>query len=150
MGKVWFSWFLLRLLELGRLFRRGLCLWLSVWRRLRVLWRARMLRLSQTLTQEIIIGTKPIDETQLYQDLHDRYVHNLKEKVLDPFLDNENFRKAVKDFNEESFKTYDKRIRNDATFLMKNLCEKYAYTEQGAKEVCIYVIDNDLPKRFAK
>ena len=105
---------------------------------------------SQTLTQEIIIGKKPIEETRLYRDLHDRYVHNLKEKVLDPFLENENFRKAVKDFNTETFKTYDKRIRNDVTFLMKNLCERYDYTEQGAKEVCIYVIDNDLPRRFAK
>ena len=33
-------------------------------------------------------------------------------------------------------------------FLMKNLSEKYGYMEQGAKEVCIYVIDNDLARKF--
>jgi hypothetical protein len=81
--------------------------------------------------------------------MHDRYVHNLKEKVLDPFLENENFRRAIKDYDKEDFKTYDKRIRDDVTYLISNLCEKCRYTEQGAKEICIYVIDNDLAKKFA-
>jgi predicted Ser/Thr protein kinase len=104
---------------------------------------------SKTLTQEMRIENKPIEKTTLFESLHERYVHNLKEKVLDPFLENENFRKAIKDFGEEDFKTYDRRIRDDVTFLMKNLCEKARYTAQGAKEVCIYVIDNDLAKQFA-
>ena len=82
--------------------------------------------------------------------MHDRYVHNLKEKVLDPFLENENFRRAIKDYDHEDFKTYDKRIRDDVTYLINNLCEKCKYTEQGAKEICIYVIDNDLAKKFAE
>ena len=91
----------------------------------------------------------PITETTLYTQLHDRYEYNLKEKVLEPFLENENFRRAVKDFDEESFKTYDKKIRDDVTFLMKNLREKYRYTRQGAREICIYVIDNNLARTFA-
>jgi predicted Ser/Thr protein kinase len=104
---------------------------------------------SKTLTQEMMLENKPIEKTNLFESLHERYVHNLKEKVLDPFLENENFRKAIKDFGEEDFKTYDRRIRDDVTFLMKNLCTKARYTSRGAKEVCIYVIDNDLAKRFA-
>jgi hypothetical protein len=91
---------------------------------------------TKTLTQEIMVESVPIAETKIYQSMHDRYVHNLKEKVLDPFLEN--------------FKTYDKRIRNDVTYLINNLCEKCKYTEQGAKEICIYVIDNDLAKKFAE
>ncbi len=67
---------------------------------------------------------------------------------LEPFLDNENFRKAIKDYNEEDFKTYDKRIREDVDLLMNNLMNKYRYTPLGAKEVCMYVIDNDLAKQF--
>ena len=47
-------------------------------------------------------------------------------------------------------KSYDKRIRDEVSFLMKNLKEKYGYTAQGAKEVCIYVVDNDLAKKFAR
>ncbi|MDD2734344.1 MAG: serine protein kinase PrkA [Desulfuromonadaceae bacterium] len=104
---------------------------------------------SRTLTQEILAEGKEPRETGLYQALHARYVHNLKEKVLDPFLDNDNFRRAIKDYDSEDFKTYDKRIRDDVSFLINNLCAaKYHYTKQGAKEVCVYVIDNDLARRF--
>ena len=104
---------------------------------------------TKTLTQEIMVENVAIAETKIYQSMHDRYVHNLKEKVLDPFLENENFRRAIKDYDDEDFKTYDKRIRDDVAYLINNLCEKCKYTEQGAKEICIYVIDNDLAKKFA-
>jgi len=104
---------------------------------------------SKTLTQEIMLEGKPITDTALYQSLHDRYVHHLKEKVLDPFLENENFRRAIKDYNKKAFKTYDKRIRGEVEYLIDNLCKKCLYTEQGAKEVCMYVIDMDLAKKFS-
>ncbi|RMH68645.1 MAG: serine protein kinase PrkA [Gemmatimonadetes bacterium] len=105
---------------------------------------------TQTLTQEIMTEGKSINETALFQSLYDRYVYNLKEKALDPFLDNENFRQAIKDYNTDAFKAHDKRIRDDVSYLIENFCTKYAYTEQGAKEVCIYVIDNELATKFAK
>ncbi len=104
---------------------------------------------TRTLTQEIMVDGLPITETNIFQSMHDRYVHNLKEKVLDPFLENENFRRAIKDYGGEDFKTYDKRIREDVAYLIGNLCEKYRYTEQGAREVCMYVIDSDLAKKFS-
>jgi predicted Ser/Thr protein kinase len=104
---------------------------------------------SKTLTQEIMLEGKPITDTVLYQSLHDRYVFHLKEKVLDPFLENENFRRAIKDYNKKAFKTYDKRIRGEVEYLINNLRKKYFYTEQGAKEVCMYVIDTDLAKKFS-
>lgn len=104
---------------------------------------------TKTLTQEIMVEGIPLAETAIYQSMHHRYVHHLKEKVLDPFLENENFRRAIKEYDQEDFKTYDKRIREDVTYLIGNLCKKCRYTEQGAKEICIYVIDNDLAKKFA-
>lgn len=97
-----------------------------------------------TLTQEMMRDGLDITETSLYQNLNAKYVYNLKEKVLDPFLRNENFRMAVKDFREESFKTYDKKIRDDVTYMIKNLREKFNYSNRGAREICIYVIDNVL------
>ena len=103
---------------------------------------------SVTLPQEIMQEKKDIRDTQIYQDLFQRYVYNLKEKVLEPFLDNENFRRAIKSFHEEEFKSYDKRIQEDVRFLIKNLCNKFGYSEEGAKEICIYVIDNDLTQKF--
>ena len=105
---------------------------------------------TKTLTQEVMLEGISITETELYRSLHERYIHNLKEKVLEPLLKNENFRQAIKDFNEDSFKSHDERIREDVTFLINNLCTKCKYTEQGAKEVCIYVIDNDLAQKYAK
>ena len=95
-----------------------------------------------------MLEEKTITETNVYNSLHERYVHNLKEKVLEPFLENKNFRRAIKDYDTEDFKTYDKKIRSDVTFMMNNLCDKWKYTEQGAKEICMYVVDNDLASQF--
>jgi hypothetical protein len=105
---------------------------------------------ARTLTQEIMAEGKQITDTALFLEMHERYVHNLKEGVLEPFLRNDNFRRAIKDYGQrEAFKAYDKRIRDDVTFLMNNLCSNFSYTRQGAKEVCIYVIDNDLAIKFS-
>ncbi len=103
---------------------------------------------TRTLTHEIMIEEKNITETRLFESLYDRYVHNLKKRVLEPFIENENFRNAIKDFDTEKFKTHDKRIKKDVKFLMNNLCKKFGYTTQGANEACIYVIDNDLANKF--
>ena len=104
---------------------------------------------AKTLTQEILVEGKGPRQTALYHTLHERYVHNLKEKVLEPFLDNANFRRAIKDYGSDAFKTYDKRIRDDVSFLINNLCNsKFHYTKQSAKEVCVYVIDNNLARKF--
>ncbi|ACL04373.1 putative serine protein kinase, PrkA [Desulfatibacillum aliphaticivorans] len=105
---------------------------------------------SKTLTQEMGLEKKPITETAVYNKLMERYVHNLKEKVMDPFQENENFRNAIKDFGTDAFKTYDRRIREEVSFLMANLQKKYGYTDQGAREICMYVIDKDLAKLFAE
>lgn len=103
---------------------------------------------SRTLTQEMMLEGRPLTETQLFSGLYERYVHHLKEKVLDPFLENENFRSAIRDSDKDTFRTYDKKIRDDVNFLLDNLCEGYRYSRKGAKEVCMYVIDNDLAKEF--
>ncbi|MGD9329950.1 MAG: serine protein kinase PrkA [Desulfobacterales bacterium] len=105
---------------------------------------------TRTLTQEIMIEGQTITDTRLFQSILERYAHNLKEKSLDPFLDNENFRQAIKDYLGPSFKTFDRKIQDDVTFLINNLEEKYRYSEKGAQEVCIYVIDNDLARKFGQ
>jgi len=103
---------------------------------------------SQALTQELILAGRELEETKLYQSLHERYVYHLKEKVLEPILKNENFRRAIKDFEGENFRTYDKRVREDATFLITNLCERFQYTRLGAREVALYLIDNKISEDF--
>ncbi len=105
---------------------------------------------TRTLTQEIMIEGLEITKTKLFRTIHERYAYNLKSKSLDPFLDNENFRLGIKDYNTPAFRTYDKKIRDDVTFLIGNLGRKYRYNEKGAQEVCIYVIDNDLARKFSQ
>jgi len=105
---------------------------------------------ARTLTQELLSEGKQLQETELYARLHERYVAKLKEQALDPFLDNENFRRAIKDFERENFKTYDRKIRDDVRYLMTNLCERHKYSKKGAREVCMYVVDNELAKKFTR
>lgn len=104
---------------------------------------------TTTLSQEILGEGLDISETTLFKSLYSRYVYNLKEKVLEPFLKNENFRRAVKDFKHDAFKTYDKKIQSDVRYMIENLQKKYRYTAKGAREICIYVIDNDLARVFS-
>ena len=103
---------------------------------------------TSTLTQEIMQERLPIVETTLFQNLFQRYVHNLKEKVLEPFLKNENFRMAIRDFDTDEFRTYDDKIGNDVTFMIENLQSRYDYTRQGAKAICMYVVDNEIAQQF--
>lgn len=105
---------------------------------------------SRTLTQDMLVGGKALRQTGLYGSLHERYIYNLKEKVMEPFLKNSNFRTAIKDYGTDALRTYDERIRHAVSSLIRNLVEKYGYTQQGAREVCMYVIDNELSKVFSE
>ncbi len=104
---------------------------------------------TTALPQEMLRDGLPITETSLYLHLHERCTFSLKEKVLEPFLKNENFRRAVKDFDFDQFRTYDKKIQSDISFMVENLQKKHRYSRQGAKEICIYVIDNSLAEMFS-
>lgn len=106
---------------------------------------------SITLTQEILSDGKALTDTKLYKQLYAKYVRNIKEKALDPFLANENFRRAIKDYGTAEFQVHDSRVKEEVKFLITNLCgEKYGYTEQGAKEICVYVIDKNIAQKFAR
>lgn len=92
---------------------------------------------------------KAVTETELYQELFNSYVKNLKEKAIQPFLKNENFREAVKSYRSEEFETFDTRMREHVAYMIKNLAYKFGYTEQGAKEICLYIMDKKLAEKFS-
>lgn len=89
-----------------------------------------------------------ITETELYRDLFSDYVRNLTDNVLRPFVGNENFREAIKSFGKEEFDTFDTRLKEHVIQMIKNLINKFGYTEQGAKEICLYVLDKKLVEKF--
>ncbi|MBI2057653.1 MAG: serine protein kinase PrkA [Candidatus Yanofskybacteria bacterium] len=94
------------------------------------------------------ITGKKISETELYQELFTAYTKNLKEKLPEPFLKSDNFKEAVKCFGTEKFKTFDTRLKEHATHMTRNLEEKFGYSEQGAKEICLYAIEQKLVDKF--
>lgn len=94
-------------------------------------------------------GGKSIVETEFYSELFNSYIGNLKEKTLQPFLKNESFRDAVKSFKTPEFNTFDTRTKEYIEYMIDNLMNKFGYTEQGAKEIFLYVVDNKLAEKFS-
>ncbi len=108
---------------------------------------------QQQVTQYLLIH-KPLAEevkekitkSPTYKHLYSRYMQNVKKNVLAPLSANENFRFAIAEYGTAKFEAYDPRIRQDVTRLMGNLQKKFKYTEEGAKQACLYVIENDIIK----
>jgi len=92
---------------------------------------------------------KEITKTELYQELFNSYVKNLKDKALELYQDNRNFREAVKAYGTKKFEAFDSRLKVSVTYMIENLIEKFGYTERGAKEICLYVLDKDLARKFS-
>ncbi len=105
---------------------------------------------SQTLATEINVEKKSLLETEQYQFLSNKYAQNLKENVLLPLIENDNFRSAIQEYNKESFKKYDRKIKKEVELLIKNLQTKFNYSEDGAKQICLYVLDKDLATNFSQ
>jgi len=101
---------------------------------------------TETL-QKINIEGQNIAETPQFKRLFGLYKHNLEDDVLAPFFNNDQFRNAIKDYGSIQFNTYDDKIKRDIGFMMDNLQKNFSYTEAGAKEVCVYVLDKCLVKQ---
>lgn len=95
-------------------------------------------------------NSKTITETELYAELLEDYTRNLKDKALEPFLTNKNFLNAVKAFGTADFDIFDDRLKEHVSHMLNNLMEKFGYTEQGAKQICIYVVERNLVGEFQK
>ena len=92
---------------------------------------------------------KKITETDLYRDLFVACRRNLKEKTFEPFLKNDNFKEAVRTFGTREFEAFDTRLKEHIAHMIKSLVEKFGYTEKGAKEICLYVVDQKLVEKFS-
>ncbi len=104
--------------------------------------------ISTTLSQEINLDGKDITDTSQFQKLFEKYTHNLKENALVAYQDNDNFRRAIQDYGSPSFKSYDKRMKQDVETMIQTLQKKFKYTEEGARQVSIYVIDKGLARKY--
>lgn len=98
-----------------------------------------------------IIAGKDIEiiQTDLYKDFLNACMRNLKDKVLQPFIKNKNFREAIKAFGTEKFDVFDTRLKEHVSHMITSLTQTFNYSQQGAKEICIYVLDNNLVNKFS-
>jgi predicted Ser/Thr protein kinase len=103
--------------------------------------------ITETLAQEIEVKQKKWQHTQLIQDLFDLYKENIKKASLDPYLKNQSFRFALKDYFTDKFGNYDNKIQEDIRHMISVMCDKYGYSERGAIKITLYIIDRNLPER---
>jgi predicted Ser/Thr protein kinase len=89
-----------------------------------------------------------ICKTEIYKELYDSYINNLREHIFQPFLQYTAFENAIKEFGTPKFEVYDNRTKEEVTFLIKNLTEKFKYSKEGAKHVCLYIIRNKIAENF--
>jgi len=104
--------------------------------------------ITYTLSYEIKLLRKEITETKLYCSLFDKYIRNLKESALNAYSQNDNFRRALIDFNSAGFNMYDNQIKNTISRMVKNLKAKFGYSSQAARQMALYVIDRKLDKKY--
>lgn len=103
---------------------------------------------TYSLSYEIKLLGKEIRETKLYLSLFEKYIRNLKENALSNYAQNDNFRRALIDYNTAGFNAYDNQTKNTIERMVKNLKSKFGYSTEGARQMAIYVIDRKLNKKY--
>ncbi len=89
-----------------------------------------------------------IYDTEIYKELYNTYINNLREHIFRPFLQYSSFENAIKEYGTPKFGVYDERTKEEVSFLIKNLKTKFKYSQEGAKHVCLYVIRNKIAENL--
>lgn len=103
---------------------------------------------TYTLSYEVKLLKKDIKETKLFTSLFEKYTRNLKENALTNYSQNDNFRRALIDFNSSGFNSYDNQTKETIKRMINNLKCKFEYSTEGAKQIALYVIDKKLDKKY--
>lgn len=103
---------------------------------------------NTTLSQEINLFGKKINETNQFKHLFQKFISNLKENALAPFSGNINFKSALLDFDTPAFAKYDETIKRNVAYLIQNLTQKFNYTKNGAIKIVEYVLERQLDKKY--
>ncbi len=104
--------------------------------------------ITVALAQEMRVENKGIEETSIFTSLYEKYIRTLKENALAPYADDKDFRRAIVDYGTKNFNSYSSKLQQVIELLLSNLQEKYDYSEQGARQIGIYVIDKNLAEKY--
>lgn len=103
---------------------------------------------SRTLSIEMQVKDKKITDTEQFRSLFEKYTKSLKENALAPYINNDSFRMAIKDYDTSSFRKYDTRLKKDVQQLLTQLVNRFDYELEGAKQISLYALDKNLPAKF--
>jgi predicted Ser/Thr protein kinase len=103
---------------------------------------------SKTLSIDLQVKDKKLEETDQFKGLFEKYTKSLKENALAPYINNDSFRMAIKDYNTPSFRKYDSRLKKDVQQLLTQLVDRFDYELEGAKQISLYALDKNLPGKF--
>ncbi|MDX1607593.1 MAG: hypothetical protein R3251_00055 [Candidatus Spechtbacterales bacterium] len=92
---------------------------------------------------------KDIRDTDLYEELFNACMRHLKDEVLEPFSESKSFREAVKAYDTAAFDKFDIRIKDHVNHMIENLREVFDYSQQGAQEIALYVLDKNLAEKYS-
>lgn len=98
--------------------------------------------------QEMQASGTSLAETTIYSDLYNSYMKNLREHIFQPFLQYTSFENAIKEYGTAKFEKYDNKTKEQVKFLINNLIKKFKYSEEGAIQVCLYVLNNKIAEKF--
>ncbi|OGU58693.1 MAG: hypothetical protein A2X60_16375 [Ignavibacteria bacterium GWF2_35_20] len=101
-----------------------------------------------TTLQEMHVTESGIEETQVYKDIYNTYIRNLRENIFQPFTEYTSFESAIKEFGTPKFEVYDNKTKEQVNFLIANLTTKFTYTVEGAKQICLYILTNKIAEKF--
>lgn len=97
---------------------------------------------TRALTQEMRNERKNLEDTELYSELVESYTARLKIGALDPWIESDNFRRAVLTYGQAEFDSYGERVKEYVSLMMKNLTgKKFGYTLKGAQKIVMYILD---------
>jgi predicted Ser/Thr protein kinase len=104
--------------------------------------------ITQTLSNEIKLRDKSIEQTEQFNLLLKKYAGNLKRSSISPYENNDHFKRCVAAFNTTAFNKFESPLKKTVIKIIDNMVLKFGYTEESAKIIILYVLDNKLNERF--
>jgi predicted Ser/Thr protein kinase len=104
--------------------------------------------ITNTLSKEIKVKEKTIEQTEQFEYLLRKYSDNLKQFALAPYENNSHFKRCIESFNTPAFNKFENPLKKTVNRLITNMGNKFGYTEESAQHIILYVIENNLNERF--
>ncbi|MBU1101192.1 MAG: serine protein kinase PrkA [Bacteroidetes bacterium] len=100
--------------------------------------------------QQMQADDSALTNTEVYTDLYHNYMKHLRKNSFQPFIQFPAFESAIKDYGTPKYEVYDNKVKEEVAILITNLINKFNYSLEGAIQVCLYVIINNVAENFVE